>query len=194
MSGHSNEILVRAQQGQAIAHAKLAEDRIDRSNLKPGAAARMKRPALVVAADLAKIGMEVKTISVTHATMYTKFCNVPAQEPSICPNVGWLPDFHEPQTILDPTFNGKNIVPVNNSNWPRLNDPKLNKQMDAAELMLDSKQRYAAWGKIDKEVTQTAAAIPWIWEKFPSLYSKRVTHASELWNGGSPDVTFMAVK
>jgi peptide/nickel transport system substrate-binding protein len=150
--------------------------------------------ALVVAADLAKIGMEVKTISVTHATMYTKFCNVPAQEPSICPNVGWLPDFHEPQTILDPTFNGKNVVPVNNSNWPQLNNPTINKQMDAAELMLNAKQRYAAWGRIDKEVTKTAAAIPWLWEKFPSLYSKRVTHASEVWNGGSPDVTFMAVK
>ena len=37
------------------------------------------------------------------------------------------------------------------------------------------------------------AAVPWIWENFPSLYSKRVTPASELWNGGSPDVTFMSV-
>ena len=87
-------------------------------NTSPGS-----NTALVVAADLAKIGFKVKTISVTHATMYTKFCNVPKQEPNICPNVGWLPDFHEPQTILDPTFNGKNIVPVNNSNWPQLNDP-----------------------------------------------------------------------
>jgi peptide/nickel transport system substrate-binding protein len=150
--------------------------------------------AAVVAADLAKIGFDVKTISVTHATMYTRFCNVPKQEPNICPNVGWLPDFHEPQTILDPTFNGKNIVPVNNSNWPQLNDPAINRQMDAAELMLDPQQRYAAWGRIDDEVTKTAAAIPWIWESFPSVYSKRVTHASEVWNGGSPDVTFMAVK
>jgi peptide/nickel transport system substrate-binding protein len=150
--------------------------------------------ALVVAADLAKIGIDVKTISVTHATMYTKFCNVPKQEPNICPNVGWLPDFHEPQTILDPTFNGKNIVPVNNSNWPQLNEPAINKQMDAAELMLNPAKRYAAWGKIDDEVTSSAAAIPWLWESFPSVYSKRVTHASEVWNGGSPDVTFMAVK
>jgi peptide/nickel transport system substrate-binding protein len=150
--------------------------------------------ALVVASDLGEIGFSVKTITVTHATMYTKYCNVPKQEPDICPNVGWLPDFHEPQTILDPTFNGKNIVPANNSNWPQLKNATIDKEMDAAESVLNPAQRYAAWGKIDDEVTQTAAAIPWLWEKFPSLYSTHVTHASELWNGGSPDVTFMAVK
>jgi peptide/nickel transport system substrate-binding protein len=150
--------------------------------------------ALVVASDLGEIGFHVKTISVTHSTMYTKFCNVPKQEPNVCPNVGWLPDFHEPQTILDPTFNGRNIVPVNNSNWPQLNDPVINRQMARAESIVDPAQRYAAWGKIDDEVAQTAAAIPWLWERFPTLYSTRVTHASELWNGGAPDVTFMAVK
>jgi peptide/nickel transport system substrate-binding protein len=82
--------------------------------------------AQVVAADLAKIGIKVKTVSVTHATMYTRFCNVPKNEPNICPNVGWLPDFHEPQTILDVTFNGKNITSVNNSNWPLLNVRSIN--------------------------------------------------------------------
>jgi peptide/nickel transport system substrate-binding protein len=158
-------------------------------NTSPGS-----NTALVVAADLAKIGFKVKTISVTHATMYTKFCNVPKQEPNICPNVGWLPDFHEPQTILDPTFNGKNIVPVNNSNWPQLNDPGINKQIATAETIVNPTLRYAAWGRIDDEVAKTAAAIPWLWENFPSVYSTRVTHASEVWNGGGPDVTFMAVK
>jgi peptide/nickel transport system substrate-binding protein len=122
--------------------------------------------AEVVAADLAKIGIKVKTISVTHATMYTRFCNVPKNEPNICPNVGWLPDFHEPQAILDVTFNGKNITAVNNSNWPLLNVPSLNKAMDKAERIIDPKARYAAWGKIDDQVTGTAAAIPWIWEQY----------------------------
>jgi peptide/nickel transport system substrate-binding protein len=150
--------------------------------------------AQVVAADLAKIGFKVKTISVTHATMYTRFCNVPSNEPDICPNVGWVPDFHEPQTILDVPFNGKNITSVNNSNWPLLNDPGINKAMDRAEQIVNPKLRYLAWGKIDRMVTETAGAIPWLWEEYPTLYSTHVTQASELWNGGSPDVTFMAVK
>lgn len=158
-------------------------------NVSPGS-----ETASVVANSLAKIGMHVKTISVTHSTMYTKYCNVPKSEPNICPNVGWLPDFHEPQTLLDVTFNGKNIVPANNSNWPQLNDPAINAAMDKAEVILDPSARYKAWGKIDQDVTKTAAAIPWLWEKFPSIYSSNVTHASEIWNGGSPDVTFMGFK
>jgi peptide/nickel transport system substrate-binding protein len=149
--------------------------------------------AKVVASDLAKIGMRVRTISVTHATMFTRFCDVPKQEPNICPNVGWIADFHEPQAMLDATFNGKNIVPVNNSNWPQLNEPHINALMNKAETILDPQQRYAAWGRIDQLVTKTAAAIPWLWETFPTLFSQHVTKAPELWNNGSPDVTFMQV-
>ena len=44
--------------------------------------------------------------------------------------------------------------------------------MAAAEVIVNPKLRYAAWGKIDDEVTKTAAAIPWLWENFPSLYSR----------------------
>ena len=150
--------------------------------------------AQVVAADLAKIGLRVKTISVTHSTMYTRFCNVPKNEPNVCPNVGWLPDFHEPQAILNVTFNGQSITSVNNSNWPLLDIPSLNKQMNQAKRVISPSQRYADWGRIDKEVTKTAGAIPWLWEDFPTLFSSHVTPAAELWNGGSPDVTFMAVK
>ena len=149
--------------------------------------------AQVVAGGLAKLGFDVKTISVTHSAMYTRFCNVPKNEPNVCPNVGWIPDFHDPQAILDVTFDGKSIVPANNSNWPLLNDPKLNAAMAHAGLLLDPKARAAAWGRIDRQVTMTAAAIPWLWESWPSLTSKHVTPAPERWNQGAPDVTFMAV-
>src|SRR5262245_35363963 len=150
--------------------------------------------AQVVADNLEKIGIGVKTISVTHSAMYTRFCNVPKNEPNICPNVGWLPDFHDPQTVLDVTFNGNRIVPVNNSNWPLLKSRSLDQSMGRAALLLQQKQRASAWGKIDQRVTRTAAAVPWLWENWPTLFSSRVTPSTELWNQGSPDVTFMAVK
>ena len=149
--------------------------------------------ARVIASDLSRIGMRVRTISVTHATMFTRFCNVPKQEPNICPNTGWIADFHEPQAALDATFNGKNIVPVNNSNWPQLDDPKINALMSKAETILDPQARYAAWAKIDQLVTKTAVAIPWLWETNPTLVSSNVTKAPERWNQGEPDVTFMQV-
>ena len=150
--------------------------------------------AAVVANSMQKIGFKVKTISVQHTAMYTRFCGVPKNAPNICPNVGWLADFHEPQADLDANFNGKNILPANNVNWSQFNDPKINKLMDQAALELNSEKRWADWGAIDKLITESAAAIPWIWEKSPTLYSTKVTHASELWNGGEPDVSFMSVK
>jgi peptide/nickel transport system substrate-binding protein len=158
-------------------------------NVSPGS-----DTAKVVAADLAKIGIEAKIISVTHATMYTKYCNVPKNEPNVCPNVGWLPDFHEPQAILDVPFNGKNILPSNNSNWPLLNDPAINGAMDKAEKALDPSTRYEQWGKIDDQVTETAGAVPWLWENFPTLFSSRVVPALQVDNEGAPDVSFMSVK
>ncbi len=150
--------------------------------------------AAVVANSLAKIGMNVKTISVQHSAMYTRFCGVPKNAPSICPNVGWISDFHEPQADLDANFNGRNILPANNVNWSQLNDPKINALMGKAEVELNAEKRWSEWAQIDKLITESAAAIPWIWEDSPTLYSNKVTHASELWNGGEPDVSFMSVK
>jgi peptide/nickel transport system substrate-binding protein len=149
--------------------------------------------AQVVANSLQKIGFNVKTIPVQHSAMYTRFCGVPKNAPNICPNVGWIADFHEPQADLDANFNGKNILPANNVNWSQLNDPKINALMTKAAVELNSEKRWQEWGQIDKLITQSAAAIPWIWENSPTLYSSKVTHASELWNGGEPDVSFMSV-
>ena len=59
----------------------------------------------VAAAQLEKLGFKPKLRLVTQDSMYTKFCNVPKAKVVICPNVGWLKDFADPQTILDPTFN-----------------------------------------------------------------------------------------
>jgi peptide/nickel transport system substrate-binding protein len=150
--------------------------------------------AAVVANSLQKIGFNVKTISVQHSAMYTRFCGVPKNAPNICPNVGWISDFHEPQADLDANFNGKNILPANNVNWSQFNDPQVNALMAKAEVELNSEKRWSEWGQVDQLITKSAAAIPWLWEESPTLYSTRVTHASELWNGGEPDVSFMSVK
>ena len=150
--------------------------------------------AAVVANSLQKVGFNVKTISVQHSAMYTRFCGVPKNAPNICPNVGWIADFHEPQADLDANFDGTNILPANNVNWSQLNDPAINKLMAKAKLELNAEKRWAEWGQIDKMITESAAAIPWIWENSPTLYSTKVTHATELWNGGEPDVSFMSVK
>ena len=49
--------------------------------------------------------------------------------------------------------------PQGNSNWPELDDPKINKAMDAAELA-PAEQRAQLWGDIDKQVTATRRRDP----------------------------------
>ena len=81
--------------------------------------------------------------------MYTKFCSVPEQQPEVCPNVGWLKDFNDPQAMLDLPFNGATIDPENNSNWPQLDVPEINKAIDEARLIDDPDERAQAWGEVD---------------------------------------------
>jgi peptide/nickel transport system substrate-binding protein len=128
-------------------------------------AGNQKAAAQVVLNSLQKLGFNVNFRATTRDTMFSKFCSVPSNEPEVCPSVGWLKDFADPQTMLDPVFNGKNIVQTGNVNWSLLNDPKLNKEMDAAETIVGDQARAQAWAKIDKEITGTAAAIPWMWDK-----------------------------
>ena len=60
---------------------------------------------------------------------------------AICPNVSWGKDFADPQTILGPTFDGDNIIPQWNSNWPELDVPEINQAMDDAALLTDPEER-----------------------------------------------------
>jgi peptide/nickel transport system substrate-binding protein len=95
--------------------------------------------------------------------------------------VGWLKDFNDGQSMLDPTFNGENVVPENNSNWPQLDVPEINKAMDDAEL-LPKEERPAAWAKIDKMVTDQAGVVPWIWDKQPLIQSANVNGVASISN------------
>jgi peptide/nickel transport system substrate-binding protein len=128
-------------------------------------AGNQKAAAQVVLNSLQKIGFKVNFRTAPRDTMFSKFCAVPSNEPAICPSVGWLKDFADPQTMIDPVFNGKNIVPNGNVNWSQLNDKALNAEMDKAETVVGDAARAKAWADIDKKVIATAAAIPWMWDK-----------------------------
>jgi len=133
-----------------------------------------QKSAEVAQAQFQKLGFKLNFRLVQQDTMYTKFCNVPKAAVAICPNVGWQKDFPDGQTILDPTFNGQNIVQENNSNWPQLNDPKINQAMDQAAQVVGVDARGNAWGKIDREVSAQAPAVPWVWDNQPNIRSTNV--------------------
>jgi peptide/nickel transport system substrate-binding protein len=124
-----------------------------------------KSAATVVLNSLKSLGFNVQFRPVTRDTMYSKYCGIPKSKTPICPSTGWLKDFADPQTMLDPTFNGKNIVASNNSNWPQLNVPAINQAMDKAETIVGNGPRAQAWANIDKMVMEQAGALTWQWDK-----------------------------
>src|SRR3954468_23051804 len=149
-------------------------------------------------AELAKtnfeqLGFKVKLRLVEHNVMYTKYCNVPTADVEVCPNVGWLKDFADAQTLLDPTFNGKNIIPANNSNWSQLNDPAINDAMEKAEIIAKPEERATAWANIDKMISDQAPAIPYVWDKNPEIRSANVNGVATL-NFGLWDIAWTSLK
>jgi peptide/nickel transport system substrate-binding protein len=132
------------------------------------------RTAEVAKEQFERLGFTVQLRQVTHESMYTKFCGIPAQKVAICPNVGWLKDFADPQTYLDATFNGEAINPANNNNWSQLDVPEINQAMNEAALLTDPQERADAWAEIDRMITEQAPAINWIWDKTPNIRSENV--------------------
>jgi peptide/nickel transport system substrate-binding protein len=132
------------------------------------------RAAEVAAEQFEKLGFNVKLRQVSGDAMYTKFCNIPAQKVAICPNVGWLKDFPDPQTYLDPTFNGENILDTGNSNWPQLDVPAINQEMNAGKVLTDPEDRAQHWAEVDKKITEQAPAVPWVWDDTSNLRSENV--------------------
>lgn len=131
------------------------------------------KTAEVVKENLERMGFQIQMRLVEPQTMYTRYCNVPKAEVAICPNVGWIRDFADGQTMLSPTFAGKNIFPEGNSNWPQLDDPAINDLIDKAEIA-PVEERAQLWAEVDKKVTESAAAIPWIWDKQALIQSENV--------------------
>jgi peptide/nickel transport system substrate-binding protein len=139
------------------------------ANADPG-----KKTAEVALQQFQKLGFQVNFRTAPQDTLYTKFCNVPKAQVVVCPNVGFQKDFYDPQSLLDPVFNGKNILPQNNSNWSQLNVPAINDAMAKAAALPAGAERNKAWGEIDKMVTEQAPAIPFIWDKVPTVESSNV--------------------
>ena len=142
---------------------------------------------------LKNLGFDVNYRQVPHDVMYSKFCNVPKAKVNICPNVGWAKDFFDGQSMIDPVFNGKNIVPSGNVNYSQTNDPELNKLMDSAELETDQTKRADEWGHIDDQLAARAVSVPWIWDNDINIRSKDVNAVQSKFNA-SWDVTYTSLK
>lgn len=144
---------------------------------------------------LRTLGFKTKLNLVEHTVMYSKYCGVVSEKIDVCPNVGWVPDFGDPQAVLDVPFNGNLIVQNGtNSNWGLVNHPKINDAMEAAAKVVGDQARGEAWAKIDRELVDEAVAVPYQWAKEAYIESKNVKGVGQYWNSGTWDYSFTSLK
>ena len=147
----------------------------------------------VVKDEFSKLGFKVNLREVSSDTMYTKFCNLPKTNYDVCSTVGWIADFRDPQAVLDATFSGDAINATNNSNWPLLDDPAINKAIDRAALITDRDERAQAWADIDEMITAQAPAVPYNWDTQPTVWSSNVNAVINQ-NNSTIDLSFTSLK
>jgi peptide/nickel transport system substrate-binding protein len=168
------------------------------------------KTAAIVNHAIQSLGFKTNFTLVDQPVMYGKYCGVPKAEIDACPNVGWIRDWSDPQTLLDPTFAGYNIVSTNNSNWGQTgwqDWPKsgggtytsgpltpLDQAMKAAETTVGDQARAQAWANVDKLLVDQAVAVPWVFDKQANIEAKDVRGINDLWNIGSWDYSYTSLK
>ena len=150
--------------------------------------------AQIVNQALQNLGFKTHLSLVDHSTMQAKYCGVPAQQIDVCPNVGWVRDFADPQTVLQPTFYGPAIEASGNSNWSQVNDPQVNAAMQKAEFVSGEPARAQAWAKVDELLVERAVAAPEVYASLANIEGRGVEGVDQLWNGGAWDYDFTSLK
>jgi peptide/nickel transport system substrate-binding protein len=133
-----------------------------------------QRAAEIARNSLERLGFKVKLRLATAETMLTRFCGTPSARVHVCPNLFWVRDFADAQTVLAPTFSGESIAPQGNTNVSQLDVPAIDRAMARAARAVDPRSRAEAWGDVDRMVTAEAAAVPVSWDRVPLVRSADV--------------------
>lgn len=151
------------------------------------------RTAEAFQAQLQKIGIRLKLRQVPHDTMLTKFCQVPKEAVAVCPNFGWGKDFYDAQSFMDPLFSGAAIQPSNNYNHAQLADPALDKRMVEAGSIIDPRERAKTYGQLDRDITERAVVVPWLWDNQVNIKSSNVKGVINAFNSAY-DLNFTSIE
>jgi peptide/nickel transport system substrate-binding protein len=151
-----------------------------------------RRSDRVLARSLARIGMRVRFRRVTADRAFA-ICGNPRSRVHMCQG-GFIRDFADAETILSPVFNGDNILPSGNSNVSQLDDPAVNRAMDAAEALTDPQARARAWARIDRQVTALAPAVALGWPRMTMIHSADVAGVPNTAFPGLWDLSFTGLR
>jgi peptide/nickel transport system substrate-binding protein len=130
------------------------------------------------ARQLRGMGFHVRLKLVAQDAVYTEWCQRPRRKVAVCASTGWFKDFNDPQSMLQPLFDGRWIArDGGNNNLAELNSRPINRAMSAASVLPPGPQRIAAWAAIDKQIMSLAPAVPFIWDVTTLIHSADVISA-----------------
>ena len=114
--------------------------------------------AHIIQGSLKRVGIDVTIKKYPFGVLLGRIGN--PKEPYDMILIGWFADYADPYDFVDVLLNGKHISPRNNlANIALFDDPKFNRQMDAA-AKLTGDARYAAYADLDERIMRQAA--PWV--------------------------------
>jgi peptide/nickel transport system substrate-binding protein len=136
--------------------------------------------AVAVKNALEAAGFEVVTKQVDKSTFYTQIGKLDNGFDLM--GAGWSPDWPNGYSQFYPCWSGKNIGD-GRSNYAQLNDPSVNKAIDAAGKIADVEEANKAWGNVDKMILEMAAVVPDYHKIRNYLYGSKVGNV--IWDTGN---------
>ena len=146
----------------------------------------------VAVRSLRRLGFRLRVRAVS-ADRANELCATPAARVHLCFQ-GWVRDFPDAQTVLEPLFAGKSIAPRANTNVSQLNDRVVNRDMAVARALIDPAARARAWARVDRDIVNRAPAVALSWPSFTAVRSANVAGQVSWLNGGVWDLSFCALR
>ncbi|MEJ7798741.1 MAG: ABC transporter substrate-binding protein [Solirubrobacteraceae bacterium] len=144
--------------------------------------------------QLEKLGFELDYRRASPTSALSAACGTRGSRVAICPNGAWGKDFFDAQSMLDPVFNGENLMAgVSGPNLSQVDDPELDAGLEIAAAQTDPRKRAEAYGEIDRTVTGRAYVVPWLWDNQTNLVSDNVKGVVNRFNA-SWDMAYMSLK
>jgi len=135
--------------------------------------------AEAIQASLARIGIKVTITKSAPSQYFSSVIGIPA---NVHKNgiglamAAWGPDWPSPYAMLDSIVDGRKILSAGNSNYAELNDPVVDRNIDAGVSATSDGAAQEAWTAVDKAIVGSAAYVPLLYDKAFNLFSDRLTN------------------
>ncbi|MGH8877999.1 MAG: hypothetical protein ACRD0P_11750, partial [Stackebrandtia sp.] len=107
---------------------------------------------------------------------------------------GWAPDWPGGSGSIPALFDGDLIKDGGNTNYGKLDDPKINKLIDEAGAESDPDKAHKLWGELDEKLQKHAAAVPIVYAKLLALCGQDVRGGVLNTALGAVDIASLGVK